>query len=197
MASDTEFPVRLTMEVLGMGRIMDAVTGDAVHAPPGAGIPDLLALRVGHIVLVLMAGVACVHRTLGHEDRVIAAVRLMAGAAVQAVTVALEPAGPSCGRTARVVTGQAERLLGLIQEAAAVGSVGVVADLAVSAAGGHMGERSGPGALHLILVALAAQLVQWQAGGERLLRAGQCMAGGATSGFERWMEPLAEQAGLG
>ena len=90
----------------------------------------------------------------------IGAMGLVAGSAVQAVAMAEVPSGHPAGGAAWIVAGDAQRLQRHVQQAAAVGGVGVVADLAVAAAGGNVGERSGPGPLDLVLVAVAAQFVQ-------------------------------------
>ena len=197
MAADAELPVRFAMHVFGVGCIVDAVTGEAIHALAGAWILYFFALGVGDIVLVFVTGVTGFHRSLGHEDRMIAPMRIMACAAVQPISVTRIPAGPSGGGTTRVVAGQAEFLLRLVQQAAAVGSVGVVTDLTVAAAAGDVRERCGSGPFDLVRVAFAAELVHRQPGTERLFRSGEGVTGGTTSGFKRCMELFAEQAGLG
>ncbi len=194
MTRQTELALTVEVQVLLVGRVVDAVARQAVDRLTVARIPDFLAHGVRHLVLVGVAAAAELDGTGHPQERLLTAVSGVAGRAIETIAVTeVTPGLPRAGAT-RIVAGETESLLWPAQETLAVSRVRIVTDRTAAAAGTHMGHGSVAARLHLLLMAITAQAVESCNRAEGLGGIRRLVAVGAVTAVERGMQTLAEKA---
>jgi len=120
-------------------RLVDSVTGETAHRIAGPWVRGLLTQRMTNAVLVSVTAAAERDRVVGEEKRLVTAVGSVTGRALE-VAVREISSFLARFRTPRVVTPGAQGLRLLLEQTRAVTGVRIVANLAITASGGHMGE---------------------------------------------------------
>jgi hypothetical protein len=109
VAADAEHLLIGIEEIELSGRLVDSVTGETGHRVAGAWVPGLLTKGMADTVLMSVTTAAEFDRVVGEEQRLVAAVGLVTGRALEILVGQMSSFLPGL-RTAWIVTPGAQGL---------------------------------------------------------------------------------------